>query len=172
MGHEDSSGPQMIVSLTIIAAAAGGYLVLALHQHSRPRGWSVWRTTIFLLGCAVLAFGVLPRCLPFAEGDFRKHMLQHLLLGMLAPLGLVMAAPITLVLRTVPSGWAGVISSFLRSRPLNLIANPFTALLLDMGAMAALYFTPLYTVMMTHPLVHDLVHFHFVAAGCLCHRSA
>src|SRR3546814_1421720 len=33
--------------------------------------------------------------------------------------------------------------------------------------MAALYFTPLYRIMMVDPTVHYLVHFHFVAAGCL-----
>jgi hypothetical protein len=32
---------------------------------------------------------LFPQYLPVAAGDFRKHMLQHLLMGMIAPLGLV-----------------------------------------------------------------------------------
>jgi putative membrane protein len=110
---------------------------------------------------------LLPRYLPFAEGDFRKHMLQHLLIGMLAPLGLVMGAPITLLLRTAPTRYARSISRILRSSALQVLANPVVALVLDLGGMAALYFTPLYAAMMMHPALHYVVHFHFVAAGCL-----
>lgn len=50
---------------------------------------------------------------------------------------------------------------------MHVIAHPATALLLNIGGMAALYFTPLYTAMMGHPLVHAFVHVHFLAAGCL-----
>ncbi len=61
-------------------------------------------------------------------------MLQHLLLGMLAPLGLVMAAPITLVLRSVPARLGRGISRLLRSRYLQVVANPITALCLIWAA--------------------------------------
>jgi putative membrane protein len=165
--HDHGSGPSIAGPLLVVAIAALTYLLLALRLHSRSRGWSVGRTAMFMSGCAVLAIAILPQYLPFAEGDFRKHMLQHLLMGMLAPLGLVMSAPITLVLRTAPARWGRVISSILRSRPLQLVANPVTALFLNMGGMAALYFTPLYTAMMIYPRVHYFVHFHFVAVGCL-----
>jgi putative membrane protein len=60
-----------------------------------------------------------------------------------------------------------VIARALRSRWIRIWANPVTALVLNLGGMAALYFTPLYMAMMMHPSLHYLVHFHFVAAGCL-----
>ena len=50
---------------------------------------------------------------------------------------------------------------------MHVIANPAVALILDLGGMAALYFTPLYGAMMAHPALHYLVHVHFIAAGCL-----
>ncbi len=78
-----------------------------------------------------------------------------------------MAAPVTLVLRTLPSRYGRVITRFLRSPFLQIIANPVVALVLDLGGMAALYFTPLYMAMMMHPALHYLMHLHFVAAGCL-----
>jgi putative membrane protein len=111
--------------------------------------------------------GLFPRSLPFPEGDFRNHMLQHLLLGMLAPLGLVMAAPVSLLMGSVPTRYGKVITRVLRSHALHFVAHPATALLLDIGGMAVLYFTPLYAAMMEHPVVHCVVHLHFVAAGCL-----
>jgi putative membrane protein len=86
---------------------------------------------------------------------------------MLAPLGLVMGAPITLLLRTAPARYARSISRILRSTALQVLANPAVALVLDLGGMAALYFRGLYAAMMTHPALHYVVRFHFVAAGCL-----
>ena len=55
----------------------------------------------------------------------------------------------------------------MQSRILQLVANPVSALALNLGGMAALYFTPLYMAMMMHPVLHYAVHFHFLAAGCL-----
>ena len=153
----------MAIPLLFVALLAGCYAIAAL----RERGWSRWRTASWFTGCALLTLGLLPDLLPFTEHDLRKHMLQHILLGMLAPLGLVMAAPITLLLRNVPTGTARAIARFLQSPLGRAWANPFTALVFNMGGMAALYFTPLYMAMMVNPALHYLVHFHFVAAGCL-----
>jgi putative membrane protein len=161
------NGPTMIVPLILVGFAALGYLILAFRQSADPRGWSWWRTGLFLGGSGVLALGLLPQFLPYPTGDFRKHMLEHLIIGMLAPLGLIMAAPMTLVLRTVPTRVGRAISHFLQSRVLQIVANPVSALLLNLGGMAALYFTPFYMAMMMHPALHYIVHFHFLAAGCL-----
>jgi putative membrane protein len=163
--HHHGHSFSMVVPILLVAAAALAYLVLATGQ--RGRKWNPWRTALFLTGCAVLCLGFLPRYLPYAEGDFRKHMLQHLLIGMLAPLGLVMAAPVTLLLRSVPGKYGRLITGFLSSGPLQVIAHPITALVLNVGGLAALYFTPLYVISMTHPALHYVLHFHFVAAGCL-----
>ncbi len=94
-------------------------------------------------------------------------MLQHLLVGMIAPLGLVMGAPLTLALRSFPHSFSRAIGGILRSKVVHLLANPITALLLDFGGLAVLYFTPLYSVMMEHPVLHYALHLHFLAAGCL-----
>ena len=71
-------------------------------------------------------------------------MHQHLLTGMYAPLGLVLGAPVTLLLRTLPAGSRWRIGRLLRSRPVHLVVNPIIALGLNLGGLAALYFTPLY----------------------------
>lgn len=150
-----------------VAALAVGYLVLAGRRRREPRGWSSWRTAVFLAGCALLAWALLPQALPFAPADFRRHMLQHLLIGMVAPLGLVLAAPVTLLLRSVPSRTGQRIGRLLHLAPVRLLAHPVTALLLTVGGLAALYFTPLYAATGHHPLLHHLVHLHFLLSGVL-----
>lgn len=94
-------------------------------------------------------------------------MLQHLLIGMVAPLGQVLGAPVTLALRSVTTPQARRIARLLRSRPLHLVANPLVALLLNVGGMVVLYATPLYRLTTADPTAHQLVHLHFLAAGCL-----
>jgi putative membrane protein len=158
----------MVLPLLLLGLATLLYLGAVVYQAGiARRRWSPWRTAAWGSGAAMLTLGLLPQYLPFPAGDFRQHMLQHLLLGMLAPLGLVMAAPITLTLRTAPARFGRWIVRVLQSGPIRFWANPITALVLNLGGMAGLYFTSLYSAMMMHPGLHYLVHFHFVAAGCL-----
>jgi putative membrane protein len=163
MMHDHGSSFLTLSPVVLVAAMDAAYLLLAW----RLRCWSAWRTALFLSGSALVELALFPRYLPFAEVDFRKHMLQHLLLGMIAPLGLVMGSPITLLLRTLPARYGRAITHLLRSSLAQGIATPVRALVLDLGGMAALYFTPLYSEMMMHPWVHPVVHLHFLAAGCL-----
>jgi hypothetical protein len=80
----------------------------------------------------------------FLFADLRGHMAQHLLIGMFAPLGLVLAAPVTLALRTLPVKAARRLATLLRSRPARWVGHPVTALALNSGGMFLLYLTPLY----------------------------
>src|ERR1700712_4821247 len=108
-------GPSMVLPLAVLALLTLLYLGAAWYRQSVTRpGWSLWRTSAWMAGAAVLALGLLPHALPFPPGDFRQHMLQHVMIGMLAPLGLVMAAPITLALRTLPQPSARLIVRALR----------------------------------------------------------
>lgn len=160
--------PSMVLPLMVLGFVTLLYLSAATSLARRAtRGWSAWRTGSWALGAMLLALGLLPQYLPFSHHDLRQHMMQHLLLGMLAPLALVMSAPVTLFLRTAPRPVARAIVRLLRSGAVRILANPATALTVNLGGMAAIYFTPLYAATMARPSLHYLVHFHFVAAGCL-----
>lgn len=161
--HADSGG----LAPYAVASVAAGYLLLAGRQRREARGWSNWRTAAFVSGSALLGIGLTPNVLPFPAGDFRQHMLQHLLIGMLAPLGLVLGAPVTLILRSVPSRQGRIIGRVLRSRPVHVVANPITTLMLSVGGMVVLYVTPLYVATTANPGLHHVVHLHFLSAGYL-----
>lgn len=103
----------------------------------------------------------------WAHHDLRGHMVQHLLLGMFAPLGLALGAPGTLLLRNVPVRVARGIVAFLGKLPVRFLIHPITAALLDIGGMYVLYLTPLYALSLSDPLVHVLLHVHFVISGYL-----
>jgi len=165
-GHQSSALDDGL-PLALVAALTFAYLTLAWMRCHEDRGWSRWRTVSFVTGALLLALGLSPQLIPLPPGGLPAHMVQHLLIGMYAPIGLVLGAPVTLLLRSVPPRHGKRIGKVLRSRPVHLVANPMTALLLSLGGLFVLYFTPLYSPAAENPLLHHAIHLHFLAAGCL-----
>jgi len=154
--------------LALVALLPAVYLLLVRRAaRSGRRPLPRRRTASFLTGCVLLAVALLPPLAAFAHRDFRGHMLQHLLIGMYAPVALVMGAPITVLLRALPVKHARRLTGVLRSRALRPPTHPVTALTLTGGGMAVLYFTPLYDATAADPVLHRLVHAHFLLSGCL-----
>ncbi|WP_169947092.1 cytochrome c oxidase assembly protein [Microbispora sp. H11081] len=146
-----------------------GYLRLARRARRRNPvlGWSRWRTASFATGVALVAAALLPPVASFAHADFRGHMAQHMLIGMYAPIGLVLGAPVTLLLRTLPVAGARRLTAVVHSRACRVVAHPVTAVLLSTGSLGVLYLTPLYEAAVAHPAGHWLLHAHFLLSGCL-----
>jgi putative membrane protein len=143
------------------------YLLAARHQRQHGSGWSGWRCTFFLLGSLLLAVAVVPPVMAWAHHDLRGHMALHLLMGMLAPLAWVLAAPVTLTLRSLPSAAARRLVVLLRSLPIRLVSHPVGALVLNIGGMYVLYLTPLYAASLHSIALHYWIHLHFLVAGYL-----
>jgi putative membrane protein len=170
--HGTSTGgllPEAMLPALGPLVTAGVYLLLVRRARRRnpAKGWPRWRTVSFLAGLVLLTVVLLPPVAPLAHADFRGHMAQHLLIGMYAPLALVLGAPVTLLLRTLPAAGGRQVSAVLHSVPVRVLAHPATALLLSTGSLAVLYFTPLYNATTSHPAGHWLLHAHFLLSGCL-----
>ncbi|MFJ9442858.1 cytochrome c oxidase assembly protein [Kitasatospora sp. NPDC101235] len=169
-GHDaGGSLAQTLLPALVLLAASIAYLLLARRARRRnpALGWSRWRTRWFLTGTALLGAALLPPVAPFAHHDFRGHIAQHMLIGMYAPVALVLAAPTTLLLRTLPAARGRQLTALLHSPPARVIAHPATALALSAGSLAVLYFTPLYNATTSSPAAHWLLHAHFLLSGCL-----
>lgn len=151
----------LILSLALIYSA--GVLRQILWK---KRIWNLWRLASFWFGTALIIFAVTP----LHQNDhhtFYHHMQQHLLIGMVAPTFLVMAAPISLLLRNLPRRGAKACVQFLHSRIIRLWCHPITALILNFGGMLVLYLTPLYRSSLHQPWLHHFIHLHFLLAGYL-----
>lgn len=153
--------------LFVLLAIMVAYVVLARARSAEPRGWNPWRTNAFLAGTLLLGIGVMPQAGPYPPGSLPSHMYQHLLIGMYAPIGLVLGAPVTLLLRSLPRRHGKTVGRIPRSRPMHGLAHPASALALNLGGLAVLYFTPLYETAARTPALHGIVHTHFLAAGYL-----
>lgn len=142
--------------------------VLAAARHPINRGrWSYWRSCSFTVGILLLLIALASPLADFAHRDFRWHMVQHLLIGMFAPLALVLAAPLTLTLRSLPRRAAQWLVRVLHSEFVVWLSHPISALFLNIGGMYVLYLTPLYETSLHSTAVHYWVHIHFLMAGYL-----
>jgi putative membrane protein len=162
-----AAAPVALIPVVWAAAtiAVAAYLA-AVRVSGQRRRWPVSRTVAWLAGVAAAGLGAHLALSP-AGGGFVAHMAAHLLLGMLAPLLLVLAAPGTLALRSLAVVPARRLSGVLRSGPVRVLTHPVPAALLDVGGLWLLYASPLYGAMHGNPVLLAAVHAHVFAAGYL-----
>ena len=158
------------ILLTAVALYIKGVSILK----ARGDQWPVGRTISFAVAIALIDLATSGGLGVYALFSFEYHMMAHMLLGMIAPIGLVLGAPITLALRTLPQGRdkseRGVRAfalTVLHSRYSVILTNPITALALFDGSLFVLYFTNLFGNLMSNHAGHLLMNIHFILAGFL-----
>lgn len=159
-----------------------GILVLALALYFRgvailkKQGdtWPMNRTVNFVIGCVIIEFATSGGLGVYAYFAFSYHMVAHMVLGMVAPIFIILGAPITLALRTLPQGRTpdergvrGTLVAALHSRLASIWVNPIVALALFDGSLFVLYLTPLFGGMMLSHTGHFVMDLHFILAGLL-----
>lgn len=158
------------ILITLVALYVKGVMVLT----KRGDKWPVGRTISFAIGIAVTDFATSGGLGLYAHFSFSYHMMAHMLLGMIAPIFLVLGAPITLALRTLPQGRTtsergvrGSLLAALHSKIGVFYTNPIVALLIFDGSLFGLYFTNLFADLMQSHIGHLIMSLHFLAAGFL-----
>lgn len=144
------------------------YLLLVLvSNHRRHKRWPLYRTLCWIVGVLFAAAALIGPMAKLAHENFTAHMVGHLFLGMLAPLLVANAAPMTLLLRTLGVKPARKLSRVLKSWPVRIYCNPVVASTLNVGGLWVLYTTELYSLMQHNLLLHLVVHIHVFLAGYL-----
>ena len=160
------------LGLLILATALyiKGVLVLA----RRGDKWPVGRTVAFICGVGSVDFATSGGLGLYAHFAFSFHMIAHMILGMIAPIGFILSAPITLALRTLPQGRSdnergirGQLVALLNSRYMKVLTNPIVALAIFDGSLFLLYMTPLFGGLMQNHAGHLFMNIHFLLAGAL-----
>jgi putative copper resistance protein D len=126
------------------------------------------RTVAFLAGIVVIAIALMSGIDTWDTTLFSVHMVQHLLLTLVAAPLIALGAPITLLLRAAtPDVRRRVILPILHSRIVRVISFPLVAWLLFAGVMWGTHFSPLFDASLENPLIHDLEHALYLGAGLL-----
>lgn len=159
--------PVELVLLAPFLLAACLYLCAVAAQSRRGRPWPWYRSVLWVLGLAAASTGFAGPLTPWSHATFTGHMVTHLLVGMVAPLLLMLAAPATLALRTLAVVPARRVSRLLNSIPARILTHPLVATVLNIGGIWVLYRTPLFDAMQNNVLAHWLAMSHFLVVGYL-----
>jgi cytochrome c oxidase assembly factor CtaG len=158
--------PFSVISLALLAAAAL-YLWGVARLHRRGDRWPAGRSLVFLGGLVAVASVTVSGIAAFDTILLSVHMVQHMVLSMIAPILLALGAPVTLALRTLPPSPRRILLAVLHSSFARLITFPIVTFGLFVATPFVLYFSGLYRASLADEWVHGAVHLHFLAVGCL-----
>ncbi|WVK82221.1 cytochrome c oxidase assembly protein [Dactylosporangium sp. AC04546] len=152
----------------LLLAAAGVYLAGVVKLRKRGDSWPIARTVLFLVpGLGSIAAVTMTGVEAYDTSLLSVHMVQHMMLSMIAPIFLALGAPVTLALRTLPARGRRILLAIVHSRVARVLAFPLVAFGFFVVTPFVLYFTQLYELTMRHAWIHELTHAHFIAVGCL-----
>lgn len=160
------------LAFTVFAIALYATALVLLHR--RGDRWPVGRSISWFVGVAIVAWATIGGAGTYSHVMFSLHMVSHMLLSMIAPIFLVLGAPVTLALRTLPGprrpgeqSPRALLTALVHSRFARFLTHPVVAAIIFMGSLYVLYFSELFEVLMRTHSGHVFMELHFLLAGVL-----
>ncbi|MFH8222169.1 cytochrome c oxidase assembly protein [Streptomyces sp. NPDC018057] len=163
-----SADPFFLVAC-LLGLALYGWGVVRLRR--RGDSWPVGRTVAYVVGVLTVALMMCTKLNDYGMVMFSVHMVQHMVISMLSPILILLGAPITLALRALPVAGRGrkgpreLLLALLHSRYVRIITHPAFTIPLFVASLYALYFTPLFDLLMGSRAGHIAMMVHFLAVG-------
>ncbi|MFJ4848185.1 cytochrome c oxidase assembly protein [Streptomyces sp. NPDC088733] len=163
------SGDPVFLVGCVLALALYGAAVVRL----RGRGdrWPAGRVVAFALGVLSIGLAMCTKLNDYGMVMFSVHMVQHMVLSMVAPILLLLGAPVTLALRALPAAARGskgpreLLVALLHSRYMRVVTHPAFTIPLFVASLYGLYFTPLFDTLMGSRAGHIAMMVHFLGVG-------
>jgi putative copper resistance protein D len=151
------------------AVAAIAYLwavgsVSIAHPGNRPAGW---RSAAFLAGLAAILLALVSPIEAYEGQLFSVHMVQHLLLELVAAPLLLLGAPVTLALRAASPSVRRRLLTVLHSRAVAIVSFPLLAWVLFAAVNWGWHLSSLYDEALENAPLHYLQHASFLVAALL-----
>ncbi len=158
-----------LLPLAGVVVAGVAFLVAAravgrAHPGNRPAGW---RTAAFLAGLVAILLALVSPIEAYEGQLFSVHMVQHMLLELVAAPLLLLGAPVTLALRVASPSVRRSLLRVLRSRAVAVISFPLLAWLLFAAVNWGWHLSSLYDQALESPPLHYLQHASFLGAALL-----
>ncbi|MCU1540735.1 MAG: copper resistance protein CopD [Arthrobacter sp.] len=137
----------------------------------RGDSWSVFRSVNWVIGLAVLTYVTSGPPSVYGRILFSAHMVDHMALTMVAPIFLVLGAPVTLALRALaprrdgsrgPREWLLI---FVHSKFSQLVTHPLFAAANFAGSIVLFYYSDAFGYAMRDHVGHELMNLHFALTG-------
>lgn len=156
-----------MLSSFIVILIAVNLIGLYIFLYMKAASWPLLRVIFWVIGVAMAAFVMIEPFASMFHHRFDMHMYGHLLLGMAAPLFMVISRPVTLLLKALPVENGRKISKLMNSGYVRLISHPIVAMILNTGGLWILYRTHLFHMMHESVVIYYLIHLHIFLAGYL-----
>ncbi len=154
--------------LAVCAATASLYAYGVLRARRRARGhWPLWRGASFMVGLLVLMTALLSGIDAYADELLSVHVVQHLLLILLAPMLLLWGAPVRLALSACSPAGRGALGAVLRRRWVKVLTRPACGFALFTIVVLSTHLTGLYEVALEDQAVHAFEHAAYFWSGVL-----
>ena len=152
-------------------ATASVLWIVAVRRVDRAHPASVVparRTVCFMAAMLALLIALASSIERYDTTLFSVHMVQHILITMVAAPLIVLAGPITLLLRVArPAFRRRVILPILHSRLVRFLTHPVVAWLVFAGVMWGSHFSPLFDAALEVEWIHRLEHAIYLGAALL-----
>jgi putative membrane protein len=163
-------------ALAWVLCAGALYWLGGRHLKRRPpTAASRWRTTCFVAGLATIVVALNSPIHDLAGELLWVHMVQHILLVLVAPPLLALAQPWNRMWRGLPLGYRRTTARWVAQSPrlaplrrtAHFLADPLPAWLLFNATFIAWHLPVAYDATLHSPAVHALEHLTFFATGLL-----
>ncbi len=162
------------VGLAVVGLGTALYVSGVLTMRRRGDAWPAGRTISWLIGMVIIAWATFGGLGVYSHVLFSAHMAAHMMLSMVAPIFLILGAPMTLALRTLPGprqpgevSPRAMLQAFLHSRFAQVVTHPLLGPLLFVGSLYGLYFSGAFETLMGNHWGHTVMEIHFLAVGFL-----
>jgi cytochrome c oxidase assembly factor CtaG len=158
--------PVVTVVVTLIAAAYLWGVVRVSRRHP-ARPWPRWRTGLFLAGLVVIVLATESGIGTYDDVLFYDHMIQHLLLIMVAPALLVAGAPILLLMHASRNPLHTWTKRVVRSPVAAALTFPAFGIAAYAAVIVGTHLTGFMNLVLTHENVHNAEHALYLVVGYL-----
>jgi len=152
--------PELLGSWHLEAPVLAALVVVAVayRQGSRAVAVDPWRRAAFFAGMAAVAVALLSPVAAYAEALLSLHMVQHLLLTLVAAPLLALGRPLTVLSGGRPLRWRAAAA---------VAGHPLVAWTVFAAAGWAIHFSPLFAAALRHPVAHAAEHALFLGTALL-----
>jgi cytochrome c oxidase assembly factor CtaG len=157
----------IVTAFTALVAAAYLWGVLRVRQRHPRRPWPLRRTIPFFLGLVVINVAAQSGIGTYDDTLYWDHMVQHLMLLMIAPPLLVAGQPVTLLLHASRNPLHSGVKKLIRSRPIQWITWPAFGVAAYAATVVGTHLTSFYNLVVEHDAIHEAEHVLYLVVGYL-----
>jgi len=158
----------MIAPLISVAVIVVYVWALRRYRELYPaRGFEVWRVALFIAGVVCFGAALSGPVEAVADRTFAAHMVQHVVLMLIAPPLVLLGAPLLLAVAVPPRDSARVVAGVASHPVMHAVFAPLVGWVLFVGVLWGVHFSPLYESALESGWVHVFEHALFITAAFL-----